>query len=78
VKPRHTNGESPSRTGLLTWPGTELVAKQTRVALRPRGGVHRRHEDFQAADIPLRNGTHLRQLTLNDFGTRLSRVESCH
>ncbi len=69
MKPRHTNDESPVRTGLLGWespvrtgllgwPGTELVAKQTRVGLRRGGGVHRRHEDFQVADIAAEIGTH--------------------
>jgi hypothetical protein len=58
VKPGHTNGESPVRKGLLGWPGTELVAKQTRVGLWLGVGIHRRHEDFQAAKIALEIVTH--------------------
>jgi len=77
MMPNAPKRESPVRTGLLTWPGTESL-RQTRVGLRLGGGVHRRHEDFQSADIAFKIGTHVHGTTSNDVVTRLNAAESCH
>ncbi len=50
IMPRHTDDESPVRTGLLGWPGTESVGKQTRVGLR-RGGVDGLRDDPRFQDL---------------------------
>jgi len=55
-----------------------IVAQQTRVVLWWGRGVHRRHEDFQSADITSKIGTHVHAMTSNDVVTRLDARELCH
>jgi len=69
-KPRQDGASGMARDG--------IVAQQTRVVLWWGRGVHRRHEDFQSADIAVPIGTHVHGMTSNDVVTRLSAVELCH
>jgi len=69
-KPRQNGASSMARDG--------IVAQQTRVVLWCGRGVHRRHDDFQFADIASNIGTHVHQMTSNDVVTWLRAFELCH
>ncbi len=56
-----SDSEKPCLTGVLEWPGVELVAKQTRVGLWRGEDVNHRHEDFQSSYGVVLTGTSVHQ-----------------